>query len=99
MYTVIAQTRTINIEASLLPLDITSTEKRSYQYNRILHFIVTNTSTIYSEVTFIHGLHYSCLLDEFSDITTIQVLALKIPTPKLPPNRMKDEPLYGNRYY
>jgi len=35
MYTAIAQTRNINIEASSLVLDTTSTEKRSYQYNKL----------------------------------------------------------------
>jgi len=35
MYTAIAQTRNINIEASSLLLDTTSTEKRSYQYNKL----------------------------------------------------------------
>jgi len=35
MYTAIAQTRNINIAASLLLLDTTSTEKRSYQYNML----------------------------------------------------------------
>jgi len=79
MYTGMAQMRNINIAASSLLLDITSMEKRSYQYNRILHFIITNTSTIYTEVTFIPSLHYLCLPDKFSDITTIHVLAVGIP--------------------
>jgi len=35
MYTAIAQTRNINIEASLLLLDTTSTEKGSYEYNKL----------------------------------------------------------------
>jgi len=35
MYTSIAQTRNINIEASSLLLETTSTEKRSYQYNKL----------------------------------------------------------------
>jgi len=35
MYTVISQTRNINIEASSLLLDTTSTGKRSYQYNKL----------------------------------------------------------------
>jgi len=35
MYTAIAQTRNINIEASSLLLKSTSTEKRSYQYNKL----------------------------------------------------------------
>jgi len=35
MYTAIAQTRNINIDASSLLLDTTSTEKRSYQYNKL----------------------------------------------------------------
>jgi len=35
MYTAIAQTRNINIEASLLLFNSTSTEKSSYQYNKL----------------------------------------------------------------
>jgi len=38
MYTVIAQMRNINIELSSLLLDTTSTEKRSYQYNKFLPY-------------------------------------------------------------
>jgi len=38
MYTAIAQTRNINIKASSLPLDTTSTEKRSYQYKKFLSY-------------------------------------------------------------
>jgi len=38
MYTAIAHTRNINIEASSLLLDTTSTEKRSYQYNKFLSY-------------------------------------------------------------
>jgi len=53
-------------------------EKRSYQYNKF-YLIVTNTSIIYTEVTLISGLHYSYLLNEFSDIITTQVLAVRIP--------------------
>ena len=34
MYTAIAQTRNINIEASSLLLETTSTETRSYQYDK-----------------------------------------------------------------
>jgi len=80
MYTVIAQTRNINIEASSLLLDTTSTEKRSYQYNKLCTlYMVTNTSTIYTEGNIISSLHYSCLLNEFSDIITIELLAVGIP--------------------
>ena len=35
MYTTIAQTGNINIEASWLLLNTTSTEKRSYPYNKL----------------------------------------------------------------
>ena len=38
MYTAIAQTRNINIEASWLLLETTSTEKRSYQYHKFLSY-------------------------------------------------------------
>jgi len=41
--------------------------------------MVTNTSTIYTEVNIISSLHYSCLLNEFSDIITNKVLAVGIP--------------------
>jgi len=48
-----------------------------------LHFnIVTNTSTIYTEVNIISSLHYLCLLNEFSDIITILALAVGIPHPE-----------------
>jgi len=70
----------INIEASSLLLETTSTDKRSYQYNKFLQFIVTNiTSTMYTEGPIISSLHYSYLLNEFSDIITTQVLAVGIP--------------------
>ena len=36
MYTAIAQTRNMSIEASSMPLDTTSAEKRSYQYNQFV---------------------------------------------------------------
>jgi len=36
MYTAIALTRNINIEASSQLLETTSTEKRFYQYNKLL---------------------------------------------------------------
>jgi len=78
MYKAIAQTRNTNIEASSLLLQTTSTEKRSHQYNKFL-LIFTNPSTIYTEVAFISSLHYSSLLNEFSDIITTQVLAVGIP--------------------
>jgi len=38
MYTAIAQVQNINLEASSLPLDTTSTEKRSYQYKKFLSY-------------------------------------------------------------
>jgi len=79
MHTAIAQTRNINIEASWLLLDTTRTEKRSSQYNKFFHLIITNTSTNYTEVTFISSLPYSGLLLEFSNIIVIQVLAVRIP--------------------
>jgi len=42
-------------------------------------YIVTNTSTIYTEVNIISSLHYSSLFNKFSDIITILVLAVGIP--------------------
>jgi len=45
-----------------------------------LHFyIVTNTSTVYTEVNIISSLNYLYLLNQFSDIITIKVLAVRIP--------------------
>jgi len=81
MYTAIAYTRNINIDASSLLLETSSMEKRSYQYNKFLPFIVTNTSTIYTEVNIISSQHYLCLLNAFSDIVTThwQALAIRIP--------------------
>ena len=54
MYTAIAQTRNINIEASSLLLRTTSTEKRSYQYNKLFYTFISfsNTSTIYIEASY-----------------------------------------------
>jgi len=49
MYTTIAQTQNINIEASSVLLDTISTERGSYQYKEF-YVIVTTTSTIYPEV-------------------------------------------------
>jgi len=80
MYTAIAQTRNINIEASSLLLDKKARRRDLINIISYLHFyIVTNISTTYSEVNLILSLHYSCLLNEFSDIITIQVLAVGIP--------------------
>jgi len=53
MYTAIAQTRNINIEASLLLLDTTSTKKRYYQYNRF-YLIATNNLMIYTKVPLLY---------------------------------------------
>jgi len=50
MYTAIGPTGNLNIEGSSGLLDSTSTEKRSYQYNRFFYLIVTNTLMIYTEV-------------------------------------------------
>jgi len=70
MYTAIAQRQNINIEASSLLLDTTSTAKRSYQYNKLL-LITTNTFTIYvKRFLIVSSLHYSCLLNEVSDTTS-----------------------------
>ena len=81
MYTAIAQTRNINIEASSLLLDTTSTEKRSYQYNKLFYTFISlpTLRRSISKPTIISSLHYSCLLNEFSDIITIKVLAVGIP--------------------
>jgi len=81
MYTAIAQTRNINIEASSLLLDRKSREKRSYQYNKLFYtfisFPILRRSI--SKQVIISSLHYSCLLNEFSDLITIKVLAVGIP--------------------
>ena len=74
MYTAIAQTRNINIEASSLLLDTTSTEKRSYQYNKLFYTFISLPipRRSISKQVIISSLHYSCLLNEFSDIITIK---------------------------
>jgi len=80
MYTAIAQTRDINIEASSRLFRQEGRRRDLINIISYLHFyIVTDTSTIYTEVNIISSLHYSCLLNEFSDIITIQVLAVGIP--------------------
>jgi len=80
MYTAIAQTRNINIEASLLLFRQQARRRDLINIISYLHFyIVTNTSTIYFDVNIISSLHYSCLLNEFSDIISIKVLAVGIP--------------------
>jgi len=79
MYTTIAQTRNINIEASSLLLRKEAGRRDLINIISYLHlYIVTNTSTIYTGVNIISSLHYSCLLNEFSDIITIKVLAVGI---------------------
>jgi len=90
MYTTIAQTRNINIEASSRLLDTRSTEKRSYQYNKLFYDFISLPilRRSISKQTIISILHYSCLLNEFSDIITIKVLAVGIHTPKLPPKSL-----------
>ena len=81
MYTAIAQMRNINIEASSLLLRTTSTEKRSYQYNKLFYTLISLPllRRSISKQTIISSLHSSCLLNEFSDIITIKVLAVGIP--------------------
>jgi len=81
MYTAIAQTRNINIEASSLLLRGRSTEKRSYQYNKLLYTFISLPilGRSLSKQVIISSLHYSYLLNEFSDIITIKVLAVGIP--------------------
>jgi len=81
MYTAIAQTRNINIEASSLLLKTRSTEKRSYQYNKLFYTFISLPILRQSipKRIIISSLHYSCLLNEFSDIITILVLAVGIP--------------------
>jgi len=75
MYTAIAQTGNINIEASSLLL-----EKQEAQRRDLIHIIsFTNASMIYKKYSIISSLHYTCLLNEFSDITMIKVLAVRIP--------------------
>jgi len=78
MYTTIAEPRNKNIEASSLLLS-KQAGRRDLINITSFYFIVTNTLTIYTEVTLISSLHYSCLLNEFSDIITTQVLAVGIP--------------------
>jgi len=80
MLTAISQTQNINIEACSLRLDTKPRRIGLINIISYLHlYIVTNTSTIYTEVNIISSLHYSCLVNEFSDIITIKVLAVGIP--------------------
>jgi len=81
MSTAIAQTRNINIEASSPLLDTGSTEKGSYQYNKLFYTFISLPllRRSISKQTIKSSLHYSCLLNEFSDIITIKVLAVGIP--------------------
>jgi len=81
MYTAIAQTRNINIEASSWLLETTSTEKRFYQYNKLFYTFISLPILRQSipKQIIISSLHYSRLLNEFSDIIKILVLAVGIP--------------------
>jgi len=67
MYTAIAQTRNINIEASSLLLDTTSTKNRSYQYNKFLLDHYQYFNDLYQSSSIVSSLYYSCLLHGFSD--------------------------------
>jgi len=81
MYTAMAQTRNLNIEASSLLYDTTSTGKRSYQSNKLFYTFISSP-TLRQPIPkriIISGLHYSSLLNEFSDIIPIKVLAVGIP--------------------
>jgi len=88
MYTTLAQTRNINIEASSLLLDTTRMEKRSYQYNKL--------STLLYRYQYFDNLYGSELL-YLAYIThvlfTSSPMQLRLRselsgylTPKLPPN-------------
>ena len=81
MYTAIAQTRNIIIEASSLLLRTRSTEKRFYQYNKLYYtfiYLPILRRSIPKRIV-VSSLHYPCLLNEFSDIITTKVLAVGIP--------------------
>jgi len=84
MYTAIAQMRNINIAASSLLLKRRSTEKSSYQYNKLFYTFISLPILRRSipKQVIISSLHYSRLLNEFSDIITIKVLAVGIPHPQ-----------------
>jgi len=80
MYTAISQTWNINIEASLLLLNSPSTEKRSYQYNKLSTLIYHYQYFDYlyrSELLYLAYITRVCL--KFSDIITINVVAVGIP--------------------
>jgi len=79
MYTAIAQMRNIIFEASSLLFDTTSTKKRSYQYNKLSTISLTTLRRYTKMYSIISSLHYSHLLNEFSDIKTIMVPAVRIP--------------------
>jgi len=79
MYTAIAQMWNINIEASWLLLKTTSTEKRSYQYNRFTTLLLPILGLSILKYPIVSSLPYACLLNLFSDIITLQVRAVRIP--------------------
>jgi len=81
MYTAIAQTRNINIEASSRLLDTPRTEKRSYHYNKLFYTFISLPilPRSISKLTIISSLYYSCLLNKFSNIIMIKVLSVGIP--------------------
>ena len=67
IYTTIAQTRNINIQATSLLLKPTSTEQRSYQYNRFSTLSLPIPWLSESRVFPLSTRYYTCLPSEFSD--------------------------------
>ena len=85
IYTTIAQTRNINIEASSQLLHTTCTEKRFYQYNKFLLDRYQYFDDLYQSSSILSSLHYLCLLNEFSDTRRSRFQLSAYLTPKLPP--------------
>ena len=66
MFMVIAQMQNMNIKASSLLLDTTSTDKRSYQYNKILLDRHQYFDDLRHSSSTVSGLNYTGLRNEFS---------------------------------
>ena len=85
MYTAIAQTRNIYITVSSLLLDTTSREKRFINIRSFYILLLPIVRLSISKDTIISCLHYSCPLNEFSDIKRFRSHLLEFLTPRLRP--------------
>jgi len=86
MYTSIAQMRHINTEASSLLLVTESTVKGSYQYNKFLLDWYQYFDNLSQSPFIVFRLHYSGLLNQFSDTRRSRSQLSEYPMPKLPHN-------------